>query len=697
MQNKRTGTTFKLHQPMKTLPIILLALSLTQTSTAQETTAPPQTEAITPCPGSTVEADVRAGDAEAVKRYLAGVDWEHFEAGNHLLPAIEAGRADIVELLVKMDPDKERGEVHGYEALELACGTNDLPLLQELIARGVGNPGRVFTFAALRGDIPALELQLAAGVDLHYNNDDALCMAANSGQEETVRFLLDRGANPDPQGEDYLSSPLSHAIGAVWDTETTSEEKWQSKKHIAKLLIERGADPNDPRLWLNMSLLFQATNRDIPKETMLGMLEGLLQSGMRPDFPLMSASYHNPDALRMLIQAGADVNTRGSAGGTALIMAACSGNTESAELLLRAGADVLAKDLHGHTARDYATKGAEEYGERNAGYAAILELLHVAEQAAGTVAPDDDAALESAIRAGDAEAVKRRLTEMAQEGRAPWHYLPPAMETGDAAIIRMVAMALPPGSRDDALDSVVELAIDKKDARLVRELLAAGCSSAAKAFRYALEHDVVEIADCLIDAGADLQIWLDQAVYNGKVDFVRRLLDRGADPNVRSSFAKETRTPFELVLFWYPNGDEYPRRFAILKLLLEHGLEAKSGLLRLAALLGTPEMMEAILNAGADINERDESGQTPLHHAITTDGTVDNVRFLLEHGADINARNEDGVTPLMLARYLGCDAVADLLIQYGADTTLKDKNGDTAQMIKERTEKEQEAEEADGE
>ena len=56
------------------------------------------------------------------------------------------------------------------------------------------------------------------------------------------------------------------------------------------------------------------------------------------------------------------------------------------------------------------------------------------------------------------------------------------------------------------------------------------------------------------------------------------------------------------------------------------------------------EDIKKALDAGADINSRDEDGFTPLMNATwrpkTKQFREDSVRFLIEHGADVNAVNE---------------------------------------------------------
>jgi hypothetical protein len=62
-------------------------------------------------------------------------------------------------------------------------------------------------------------------------------------------------------------------------------------------------------------------------------------------------------------------------------------------------------------------------------------------------------------------------------------------------------------------------------------------------------------------------------------------------------------------------------------------------------------------------------------------GSDDKVQRLLDNGADVNARDANGTTPLMLSSFRGHFTVLKVLLSAGADVNLEDKQGTTALML----------------
>jgi len=87
-----------------------------------------------------------------------------------------------------------------------------------------------------------------------------------------------------------------------------------------------------------------------------------------------------------------------------------------------------------------------------------------------------------------------------------------------------------------------------------------------------------------------------------------------------------------------------------------------------------PEVIEALINSGADVNARDISGSTPL--MLTIRRNPEAIRTLVNAGADVNAQNNSGKTSLMFAAQLSSDPeVITTLLEFGADPNMIDANG----------------------
>ncbi|MCH7726633.1 MAG: ankyrin repeat domain-containing protein [Planctomycetes bacterium] len=94
--------------------------------------------------------------------------------------------------------------------------------------------------------------------------------------------------------------------------------------------------------------------------------------------------------------------------------------------------------------------------------------------------------------------------------------------------------------------------------------------------------------------------------------------------------------------------------------------------LHLAAWQGRKKIAEYLLDAGADINSRGESGRTPLHYAFEGPSQAI-IKLLIERGADLNARMDVGCTALYLAASVGDEKITRLLLKAGAEKDLNSR------------------------
>jgi len=88
-------------------------------------------------------------------------------------------------------------------------------------------------------------------------------------------------------------------------------------------------------------------------------------------------------------------------------------------------------------------------------------------------------------------------------------------------------------------------------------------------------------------------------------------------------------------------------------------------------------VVTAALEAGADIEARDEIGRTALIWSAFQ-GHDPMLAYLIDQGADVNARDNRERTPLIWAAIAGRGVVIETLLENGADATIADADGKTA-------------------
>ncbi len=152
---------------------------------------------------------------------------------------------------------------------------------------------------------------------------------------------------------------------------------------------------------------------------------------------------------------------------------------------------------------------------------------------------------------------------------------------------------------------------------------------------------------------------------------VRSLLQRGIDPNTIERVRGETGLMIAL----------HEKAMAAFDVLLNaHDIDleyrAKNGdtALMIAAYTNNQPAVEALLAHDAEVNQ---TGWAALHYAAAV-GNNEIVQLLLDHYAYIDAESPNKTTPLMMAARGGHILTVKLLLDEGADATLKNEQGMTA-------------------
>jgi len=95
------------------------------------------------------------------------------------------------------------------------------------------------------------------------------------------------------------------------------------------------------------------------------------------------------------------------------------------------------------------------------------------------------------------------------------------------------------------------------------------------------------------------------------------------------------------------------------------------------------EMAELLLDAGADIEIRDEYDNTPLIEACYSDNAP-LVKLLVSRGADVHARKYRQETPLTVAALFASVEIVRCLLEHGADIYDCNEEGESVFMLAEK-------------
>lgn len=342
------------------------------------------------------------------------------------------------------------------------------------------------------------------------------------------------------------------------------------------------------------------------------------------------------DSVRVLLDTGVSVNrTDPSDGRTLLATAAHAGSTDIAALLLCRGADPLLRDHQGQTPLTLAARQ---------GHVGVLQVLLDWAQ--------DQHGLEAA-------AVRNMLEHSDTEG---WTALRSAAWGGHVEAVRLL------------LEATVE--VDGYDAEGRTALRAAAWGG----------HE--EILLTLLDHGAQVdkvdregRTPLIAATFMGHREAVEILLDAGAEADLADG---DGRTALSVAAQCVPSGG---RGYGeVVSLLLERGSDPahrdRDGMtpLLLAAYEGHDEVLELLLEAGADVDETAGSQPsavatvTPLLAAASM-GHASAVNRVLFWGAAVDTIDGEGRTALCLAAARGSVEVVRALLDRGLDENHKDDLG----------------------
>ncbi len=485
----------------------------------------------------------------------------------------------------------------------------------------------------------------------------------------------------------------------------------------ARALVERKADVNAPQPDGATALHWAAYRDDLETADLLIRAGANVRAANRDGATPLSLACINGNAAmtERLLKAGADPNERGPNGETPLMMAARTGNVDVMKALLDSGAVVNAKEsLRGTTALMWAA--AESHP-------AAVRLL--AERGA------DVGARSSAVAKGRTAYLAPTPAERARTNDGPFggnQPDTPARAAAATAVDQDLAERIAFLRRDQDQDggglTALVFAARQGDLESARILLAAG-ADVNQATQYAwtplltaTQNRNYKLASFLLERGANPNIankggWtplylatdnrnIEKGDYPTRrpdmdhLEFIGKLLDKGANVNARAKDSTETRTIFTHQWLYEDGATPFLRAaqsgdITLMRLLLRHGADPNivttnnTTPLMVAAGIGwvegvtsewsARENLEAVkllIDLGADVNAADGDGRTALHGAAHK-GRNEVVQILADHGARLDARDggsRDTIAGTLLGHTWQPLDYADGLVRVGVQSAL---------------------------
>lgn len=101
-------------------------------------------------------------------------------------------------------------------------------------------------------------------------------------------------------------------------------------------------------------------------------------------------------------------------------------------------------------------------------------------------------------------------------------------------------------------------------------------------------------------------------------------------------------------------------------------VEFLNSALHLACVGGNVDIIELLIEKGANINSKNKNDDTPLHLAAVSEKCQwSAIKLLIDAGANVDSINNSKVTPLHISAQRGRRDVSQLLLERGADVNLK--------------------------
>ncbi|KAI9852682.1 MAG: Ankyrin repeat domain-containing protein 44 [Vezdaea acicularis] len=556
--------------------------------------------------------------------------------------AASAGHVSIAEILLGRDLLIDIEGEFGCTPIYVAALCGNKAFVEYCIEQGADvtkgdNMGNTALHVALTSDVAEIILQ-RPGMDINMLSSESretpLNRAVYLAHKEAVRFFLDKGADlntSDKWGEVPLHSANDVDIARILlEAGAAVDVKAENSKTPLIRAVDRGNE--------EIVRLFLDSGADIQTEGPAGM--NALYAATMGDDEAHEAIY------RLLINRGIDINHQGSNGWTVAHAVAWSEQLKYLKIICEAGADIdIMNNIECTPFHHAVMKGNSE----------MIEYL-LDEMNFDLKKKRDEKVTLLALVFGQGDE-KRNLHLLLDRG---------ADIEGRDSYGRTPLISCSAVDRPQAIKMLLDAGAD------INATFENGGNALFVAIRNSCEGNI----SMLLEYGADPfhqdgdgANALHMAAYSNE-SIMQLLISKGVPLNAA---AEKGVTPLHLAC--ESGNPELVHLLLEAGAPVNVGDDLGQTTLHVAAAKTNSLMAQALIAKGAVINVHAKSGVTPLHYAAA-EGGVDVVRLLLDNGADVDSRSSYSRTPLVFAAMAGHLDVVRVLLQAKADLTAKDNGGE---------------------
>ncbi|KAF4956355.1 hypothetical protein FGADI_3932 [Fusarium gaditjirri] len=557
-----------------------------------------------------------------------------------LIEACRAGHVAVIRLLLRSYSDGlDFCNENLHEAARVAGNSCNKEALRELV-NSLPEPPKIASVPIHEAEASSKSTESQEKNDREDNSlDGAMKGECEDGDLQSKEHV------PGPL--DWLVIPMNRAVRSGMDDVVTR-------------LLQLGVDPNPPKgiIPYNNSFIYTASNT-----SNIGCAKLLIEAGANQaasndngHTPLHTAvDLASGETVEFLLDHGASIEDQDPNNRRALDMAASWGSFAALKIILQRKDEV--ERLEHHPDR-HPVNQAAEFGHNK-----CLEILLLHGFSPNIATPAGETALRLAIQDRRIDLCKTLLSNKADPDLAPGNAYTPliqAISMGDLTLVKLLIehgatidkREAPPG--EGWSRTPLGIAADWSKPEIFQYLLGNGADPNAR------DSDDIPVIGAAISVGdMNMVQWLVEADAEVNVSYfesrstplheataypemVRLLIKHGADVNRVNG---DSRTALSLAVS--------ANHLATVQILLQES-KTKPDLsaatikweLRMAICAGYTNVVEALLEAGADVNDTNEAGETLVVSAIKNNASSGMVRKILEYNPDLELRDNKDNTVL---------------------------------------------------